>query len=240
MHFFLDAECPMTSFPETRQSLIFQVRDPNNRLAWEQFVEIYRPVIYRIAIAHRMQDADAQDLSQQVLLAVASAVQRWEKANEGTRFRHWLRRIARNAIHNAVTRRPPDQPAGSLSIDELLAELPQREDATELMIDLEYRRELYLRAAEVVRADICPDTWKDFELTVIDGLSNAQAVHTLGNCRPSVPRQAVMSRRSLHSSDRVQRQFCRGRLVRLGSRRIRGRRNTRNRLLRPSRQISCR
>ncbi|WP_442508637.1 sigma-70 family RNA polymerase sigma factor [Novipirellula sp. SH528] len=166
----------MTSFPETRQSPIVQVKDPSNRLAWEKFVDIYRPVIYRIAVAHRMQDADAQDLSQQVLLSVASAVQRWEKANEATRFRHWLRRIARNA----VTRRPLDQPVGSPSGDDWLAECPVRGDTTDSMIDLEYRRELYLRAAEVVRADVRPDTWKSFELTVIDGMSNAQAAHELG------------------------------------------------------------
>ena len=90
----------MTPFPETRESLIVQVKDPSNRLAWERFVAIYQPVIYRIAIARGLQDADAHDLTQQVLIAVASSIGRWEKSGETKRFRHWLRRVARNAIVN--------------------------------------------------------------------------------------------------------------------------------------------
>ncbi len=39
-----------------------------------------------------LQHADAQDLSQQVLMAVASAIGKWEKRDESTRFRHWLSR----------------------------------------------------------------------------------------------------------------------------------------------------
>ncbi len=71
------------------------------------------PVIYRIAIARGMQDADAQeDLSQHVLMAVAASIGRWEKFGKAIRFRHWLRRVARNAIVNALTRRPPDQATG--------------------------------------------------------------------------------------------------------------------------------
>ena len=67
----------MTPFPETRESLMIQVKHPNNRVAWEQFVAIYGPVIFRTAVARGLQEADAQDLTQQVLLAVASAIGDW-------------------------------------------------------------------------------------------------------------------------------------------------------------------
>jgi len=52
----------VTQFPETRKSLIIQVKDPENRVAWEQFVAIYRPVIVRTAAARGLQEADAQHL----------------------------------------------------------------------------------------------------------------------------------------------------------------------------------
>lgn len=73
----------MTPFPETRESLIVQVQDPSNRLAWERFVAIYQPVIYRIAIARGLQDADAHNLTQQILMAVATAIPRWERSSLG-------------------------------------------------------------------------------------------------------------------------------------------------------------
>ncbi len=159
----------MTQFPETRDSLLLQVRDPRDRDAWERFEQIYRPVIYRLARQRGLQDADAQDLSQQVLMAVASAVGRWERNGQSVRFRHWLRRVARNAIINALSRSPKDRAVGGTSVQELLDEQRQTDEDTENQIELEFRRELYRRAAEIVRADVHPETWQAFELTVIDG-----------------------------------------------------------------------
>lgn len=170
----------MTQFPETRESLIIQVKDPENRVAWEQFVAIYRPVIVRTAAARGLQEADAQDLAQQVLLAVASAIGQWEKRNESTRFRHWLRRITRNAIVNAITRRPQDRAIGGSSILAVLTEHAEVDAETESLIDWEYRRELYLLAAQIVRRDVKADSWRVFELTVIDGMSNQAAAEKLG------------------------------------------------------------
>lgn len=169
----------MTQFPETRESLIVQVKNPENRAAWEQFASIYRPVIFRAAVARGMQEADAQDLAQQVLLAVASAIGDWERRDKSTRFRHWLRRVTRNAIVNALSRGPRDQARGGSSVQELLAQHRQRDAETESLIDWEYRRELYLQAAKIVQRDVQADTWQAFELTVIDGMSNQAAAEQL-------------------------------------------------------------
>ncbi|MEZ6134467.1 MAG: sigma-70 family RNA polymerase sigma factor [Pirellulaceae bacterium] len=170
----------MTQFPETRESLMIQVKDPENRVAWEQFVAIYRPVIVRTAAKRGMQAADAQDLAQHVLLAVASAIGDWEKRDESTRFRHWLARVTRNAIVNALSRGPKDRAAGGSSVQELLAQQQLPDPETLSLIDWEYRRELYLQAAGIVRRDVQPDTWCAFELTVIDGMSNQAAAKQLG------------------------------------------------------------
>ncbi len=191
----------MTQFPETRESLIIQIKDPSNRDAWGQFVDIYRPVIHRIAVARGMQDTDAQDLTQQVLFSVASSIGRWEKGREATRFRHWLRRVARNAIINALTRRPLDQATGTSSVYDLLNKYPdedrsQQDSETDSLIDLEYRREVYLRAASFVRNDIDTATWQAFEMTVIGGISNDAAAQELGKSIGTIyaARSRVMKR----------------------------------------------
>lgn len=191
----------MTQFPETRESLIVQIKDPSNRDAWGKFVDLYRPVIHRIALARGLQDADAQDLTQQVLMAVAASIGRWEKSTESTRFRHWLRRVTRNAILNAISRRPPDQATGTSSYQNIVTEIPERtdhslDDETDSLIELEYRRELYLRAAAIVRTDVDPITWQAFERTVIGGISNAQAAQELGKSIGTIyaARSRVMKR----------------------------------------------
>ena len=51
----------MTEFPETQSYLLASLKSPESREAWEEFVVIYRPVIYRMARRHGLQDADAQD-----------------------------------------------------------------------------------------------------------------------------------------------------------------------------------
>lgn len=170
----------MSEFPETRESLLLQVQDPNNRDAWELFAQIYRPVIVRIARSRGLQHADAQDLSQQVLMAVASAIGDWEKRHESMRFRHWLSRVTKNAILNALMRRPRDQAVGGSSIEVLLREAVDRDGATRALIETELRRELYLRAAEMVKVEFRPESWQAFELSIADDLTIEEVAEQLG------------------------------------------------------------
>ncbi len=170
----------LNEFPETRDSLLVQVKDPENREAWERFAQMYRPVIYRIALARGLQDADAHDLAQQVLMRVACAIGRWEKAHEQTRFRNWLSRITRNAILNALTRRPKDRALGGSSVQDLLEEVPDCDEGTDELIAMEYRRELYLRASELVRPMVTSETWEAFQRTVVEGHEIEDVANDLG------------------------------------------------------------
>lgn len=160
----------MQEFPETRDSLIVQVQNPLNREAWDQFAMIYRPVIYRLARQKGLQDADAQDLTQQVLHAVSQSIGRWEKLDPPVKFRHWLRRVVRNAILNALSRKPHDGAAGGSVAMALLQEHANDDLESASQIEIEYRRELYLQAARLVRADVNAETWQAFELTVVEDL----------------------------------------------------------------------
>ena len=84
----------MSASPETRASLLIRLKDQADDEAWFEFTEIYRPVIYRLACRRGMQPADADDLVQQVLTAVARVIDRWEADPERARFRTWLNRGA--------------------------------------------------------------------------------------------------------------------------------------------------
>lgn len=110
----------MPEFPETSESLIVQVRDLSNQAAWDQFEQLYRPVILRIARAKGLQHSDALDLVQQVLMSVSAAIGRYEKQSEGMRFRNWLSRVTRNAILKALSRGPRDPAAGGTDALNLL------------------------------------------------------------------------------------------------------------------------
>ena len=185
----------MTQFPETRATLLADVQSPENREAWEEFVFIYRPVIYRMARRRGLQDADAQDVTQNILIRVANAIGQYEQ-KEGTRFRHWLKRVARNAIFSAITRSPKDAAAGGSVAADLLAEKPDVDPQIIDEFEAETMRELYLRAAAVVRTDVNADTWRAFELTVVKGQSTEEAAKVLGKSIGTVyaARSRIMKR----------------------------------------------
>lgn len=185
----------MAEFPETSESLIVRVRDPSNRTAWDQFEQLYRPVIFRIARAKGLQHSDALDLVQHVLMSVAAAIGRYEKQSRGVRFRNWLNRVTRNAILKALSRGPRELAAGGSQILDVLSEAPA-DDSTDALIELEYRREVYVRAAARVREEVQEETWLAFEITVLQEVSIDAAARRLGMSTGSIyaARSRIMRR----------------------------------------------
>jgi RNA polymerase sigma-70 factor (ECF subfamily) len=168
----------MTEFPETRSTLLVGLKSPEDREAWDDFVATYRPVIYRMARRRGLQDADAEDLAQDALIRVASAIERYESQSE-VPFRHWLRRVATNAIVSALQRQPQDGGAGGTTAQDRLVHMPDDASALTAELATECQRELLLRAAAIVRQEVHPDTWQAFELTAIHGLSCEDAARSI-------------------------------------------------------------
>src|SRR5690348_17125338 len=66
----------MIDSPETRASLLVRIRDGRDTEAWQQFIQLYAPLVYGFARRRGLQDADAADLMQEVLRSVAAAAGR--------------------------------------------------------------------------------------------------------------------------------------------------------------------
>jgi RNA polymerase sigma-70 factor (ECF subfamily) len=171
----------MDDRPTTRPSLLIRLRDPGDERAWAEFIEIYTPLIHRLARQRGFQKADADDLAQEVFRAVAGAINRWDPDPARGSFRGWLFRIAQNLMINflAGARRRP-QTAGDSKIRDLLETQVQPSPEDSSQFDLEYRRRLFLWAAEKLRGEFRESTWQAFWLTAVEGQKAKQAAAALG------------------------------------------------------------
>ena len=162
----------MSSAPETRPSLLIRVRDPADRAAWQEFVEIYRPVILRLARQKGMQAADAEDMAQEVLVAVAKAVEQREHDPQRAKFRTWLHRVANNAILDALTRRKPDRGSGGSAIQAVLDQQASRA-AGPIRTCCGWNTGARCSAGPPgrVRKEFRQETWDAFWLTAVEGRS---------------------------------------------------------------------
>ena len=171
----------MTDSPATRQSLLVRLKDPGDGEAWSEFVAIYAPLIDRLARARGWQAADAADLTQEVFRAVAGAIDRYDPDPSRGSFRSWLFRIARNLMINLLAaRRIRPQATGDSDIQDLLERIPAPDGAETALFEAEYRRRLFLWAAEQIHHEFRPSTWRAFWLTAVEGRESRAAAEASG------------------------------------------------------------
>jgi len=155
--------------PLTRASLLVQIRDGANQPAWQEFVQLYGPVVYGFARKRGLQDADAADLMQDVLRSVSSAIGRLDYDRQQGTFRGWLFTITRNKILNFfAARKVRPQGSGDTTTNRLLDAQPG--DAGEGGAwELEYQRRLAAMAMDRIKAEFQDKTWQAFWLTAVEG-----------------------------------------------------------------------
>jgi RNA polymerase sigma-70 factor (ECF subfamily) len=167
--------------PTTRRSLVLRLRNPDDEAAWAEFVQIYEPLIYRLARSKGLQDADAQDLCQEVFRAVSSAIKRWDPDPAKGSFRGWLFRITRNLLVNflAGQRRQP-RGSGRTSVQELLEAQPAGDPHAQGEFAIEFKRRAFRWAAEQVQSEFTPSTWQAFWRTGVEHRPVAAVAKELG------------------------------------------------------------
>lgn len=156
--------------PETRESLILRLPTRADVQAWQEFIEIYEPLLFRFAKRRGMQEADAHEIAQNVFLAVAKSVDGWQPDEQRGRFRAWLFRIARNQLINYVAKHARHRGSGNTTQIKLLEQLPASSAEID-EITRDYRREMFRLAAAQVRSSFQPSTWDAFWKTAVLGHS---------------------------------------------------------------------
>lgn len=152
----------------TRTTLLRRLMDPADKEAWREFVEHYGCRIFRWC-RRGLQNADAEDLTQDLLLKLAVEMRTFEY--DPTRsFHAWLKAITNNALRNSFR--------SKLRAQKLLDNIAA---CNALMQELEpeFERELLDEAMARVELRVEEKTWMSFYLTKVKTLSTEEAAQKL-------------------------------------------------------------
>jgi RNA polymerase sigma-70 factor (ECF subfamily) len=158
----------------TRPSLLIRIRDPRDGEAWETFVDTYLPMIYRYARRMGLQDADAADVSQEVLVEVARCIRAFEYQPGRGRFRDWLGVLVRRRVFRFLKK----QGRGS---GDACGEDPNRPEGSSADVawDDEFNTRILDMAMARARPHFEPTTWRAFEAVWLENRRAAEVAAEL-------------------------------------------------------------
>ena len=165
-------------FPDTHPSLLRSLRGEGAEESWASFFERYAPAVLRAARFRGLDEHDADDIVQQVMLAIARHIGDFNYDRDRGRFRHWVRRIAESKIADHFRRRPPA--VTGLPLDERISDEPSVAEAWEAVWEQEWRLQDLTYCLELIRGSVAPRTFEAFRMYVIEGASAAQTAATVG------------------------------------------------------------
>src|SRR6516162_3980827 len=118
----------IATLPTTRVTLLTQLRqDPSDQAGWDEFVEHYGRQIYRWCRRWKLQDADAEDVTQDILAKLARKLRDF-RYDPTRSFRGWLKTVAHHAWRNFVDSRRGRGAARDSQVWELMQTLEARGD----------------------------------------------------------------------------------------------------------------
>src|SRR5262245_51985459 len=165
---------------QTRVTLLQRLRrDPADPQAWAEFVDEYRGKIMGWCHVWGLQEADAQDVTQTVLLKLAVRMRDFAYDPDKS-FRAWLKTVARHAWMAFVDDRGQlGVGSGDTRVLEQLHSVAARDDLLQ-RLEEGFDRELLEEAVRRIRLRVEPRTWEAFRLTAEEGLSGAEASERIG------------------------------------------------------------
>jgi RNA polymerase sigma-70 factor (ECF subfamily) len=188
-------EKPFDPIP-TRHSLLARLKDWGDQTSWQDFFDTYWRLIYNVAVKAGLTDAEAQEVVQETVIAVAKKIGEFKTDPARGSFSAWLMRLTRWRIADQLRkrgkvgaglsdldnegrlkrgRRPDD--TGSTGT---LERIPDPADvALEALWTEEWETHLMASALERVKCQVSPRQFQIFDLHVLQKLSVRETARTL-------------------------------------------------------------
>jgi RNA polymerase sigma factor (sigma-70 family) len=164
----------------TRVTLLDRLRGkPGDPADWEAFVALYGAKIYGWCRGWKLQEADARDVTQEVLLKLAVKLREFQY-DPSRSFRAWLKTVTHHALSDFLeARRRPGLGTGDSWVADQLESMAARDDLAR-QVEAAFDQELFEQAVRRVQLRVAPQTWEAFRLTAQEGLAGAEASARIG------------------------------------------------------------
>jgi RNA polymerase sigma factor (sigma-70 family) len=177
----------------TRPSLLARLRNREDSKAWhrgwEEFYHLYHPVIFRHALTHRLNETEAEDVVQDVVVGLARQLPNFQYDPKLCSFKTWLFRVTRNKIVDHLrklerhSRRIAQFSTAEDSV-KVLAEVPDDNMLTPYQEwELNWESNLRRAALELVKQRVKPLNMRIYLHHVVDGYSVEETVQYFRDSR---------------------------------------------------------
>jgi RNA polymerase sigma-70 factor (ECF subfamily) len=141
-------------------------------------VDAYGPLVYHWGRLRGLQDADAADVTQEVLLRVAQCVRNFEYQPDRGRFRDWLGTVTRHKVLRILKQNGRAISSKGGEAEELFDRIPAPKADAEWTA--EFNAHMLRTALDRVRPDFEPATWLTFERVWLDDRPAEEVAVELG------------------------------------------------------------
>jgi RNA polymerase sigma-70 factor (ECF subfamily) len=159
----------------TPPSLLEQIRSAASASAWQQFVDLYTPLLFAWARRLGLSEQDSADLLQDLFatLVVQLPAFRYDPQRS---FRAWLRTLLLNRWRNYCRERA----RSPLSLGKQFLEDQPAAEEVPFFEEEEYRQALVARALALMQSEFQPTTWRACWEFVVRARPAAEVAAELG------------------------------------------------------------
>ena len=164
----------------TRVSLLLRLQHRSQDEDWQEFVDIYGPLIYRWARRHDLHENDAADLMQEVLIAVVRSIARWRIDPNRGPFRAWLWTVTKNKLLDFRRIERRRWRGNNSRVVDFLDQIESQNSDGQRDWEETYHGEVLARALRLLRPQFSAQTWDAFEKVVLEEMPPGDVSAELG------------------------------------------------------------
>ena len=170
----------------TRATLLERLKNPDDQQSHQEFYDLYRNLIYGVAMKYGLSDADAQDIIQETMKSVSGKLSGFDYDPKVGSFKSWLLQNTRWRILELLRsqKKDPKQRPSDSDDTRRTGTMERVEDPSGNNLDAiwetEWQRTLLERAMEKVRGEVRPLQFQIFDCYVVREWPVEKVIKALG------------------------------------------------------------